>query len=233
MIKAILFDLDGTLANTDPLHYRTWQEVLAQHDLQIDRQFYQKRFSGRLNPDIIRDILPHLSPEAGQQLSDAKEATFRQRASEMPPLTGLLELMAWASDRHLKQAVVTNAPRANAEFLLTALKLTESFEFVVLAEDLPYGKPDPLPYRHALERLGLEPTEAIAFEDSPSGIQAAIAAGIPTIGVATTHNPEQLAALGTTLVIHDFTDPALWSRLETWVPGNQPYPSSFVKNKDS
>lgn len=71
MPTAILFDLDGTLANTDPLHYQTWQKILRDYGLEIDRAFYQARISGRLNPLIVQDLLPQLSIEAGGQLADS------------------------------------------------------------------------------------------------------------------------------------------------------------------
>ncbi|AFZ21678.1 HAD family hydrolase [Allocoleopsis franciscana] len=80
MLKAILFDLDGTLVNTDPLHYQTWQEVLRDYGMEIDRTFYKAKISGRLNPVIIQDLLPQLSFEAGQQLANSKEARFREIA---------------------------------------------------------------------------------------------------------------------------------------------------------
>ncbi|MBK4732264.1 HAD family phosphatase [Oxynema sp. CENA135] len=217
-IAAILFDLDGTLANTDPIHFLTWQELLRTYDLEIDREFYQKQMSGRLNPAIVADLLPHLSPEQAARVADEKEAQFRQFATQLQPLSGLTELLAWASDRALKCAVVTNAPRENVRFMLDILHLSDRFAPVTIAEDLPAGKPDPLPYQQTLQQLGLSPQEAIAFEDSPSGIRSATAAGIYTIGVASTHDPETLRAIGASQVIADFTAPQLWDDLEAIAP---------------
>lgn len=216
MIQAILYDLDGTLADTDPIHFQTWREVLKAHEFEIDHAFYRQNFSGRLNPDIVRDLLPHLSDEEGKVLCDRKEALFREWAKqELQPLKGLLELIAWGKANHIRQAIVTNAPRLNAEFTLRTLQLMDAFEFIVLAEDLPKGKPDPLPYQTALNRLALEPTEALTFEDSPSGIRSSVAAGIKTIGVATTHAPEEMQSLGAAMVIADFTDERIRALFQT------------------
>jgi HAD superfamily hydrolase (TIGR01509 family) len=121
-------------------------------------------------------------------------------------MAGLTEILAWADDQQLKQAVVTNAPRENAEFMLQVLELTQQFETVVLAEELERSKPDPLPYQVGLERLGALAKNAIAFEDSPSGIRSAVGAGILTVGIASTHPPEDLYAVGATLVVSDFAD---------------------------
>lgn len=213
MLQGLLFDLDGTLANTDPIHFRVWQDIMSEFDQALDRSLYQARFSGRTNQAIVADILPHLSAEAGEHLADRKESLFRQRAQgELTPLPGLLTLLAWS--QQFPQGIVTNAPAANATFMLTTLNVGHWFQTVVLAEELELGKPDPLPYQVGLERLGLVPDGTIAFEDSPSGIRSAVGAGIPTIGIASTHEAEELYAVGATLVIPDFTDGRLWQYLD-------------------
>lgn len=213
MLQGLLFDLDGTLANTDPIHFRVWQDMMHEFGQSLDRPFYQARFSGRTNQAIVADLLPQLSTEAGQQLADRKEALFRQRAqAELTPLPGLLTLLAWS--QKFPQGIVTNAPAANADFMLTTLHVGHYFQTVVLAETLERGKPDPLPYHVGLERLGLTASQTIAFEDSPSGIRSAVGAGISTIGIASTHTDEELHAVGATLVIPDFTDRRLWQYLE-------------------
>ncbi|MEW6635676.1 MAG: HAD family phosphatase [Actinomycetota bacterium] len=209
MLKALLFDLDGTLAETDSVHFPAWAEILKPHGYEVDWAFYQERISGRLNPEIVEEFLPHLSEEEGRRIVEEKEEDFRSRASALEPLPGLLEFVALAGEAGLKAALVTNAPGENALAVLRALGLEEAFDPIVLAEDVGAGKPDPRPYRHALKLLGARPEEAIAFEDSPSGIAAAVGAGIPTVGVASTHDPEKLARLGAEPVVEDFTDPAL------------------------
>ena len=214
MLSAILFDLDGTLTHTDPLHFFTWQQVLMEFGLSIDQVFYNHYISGRINAEIVQDILPQLTPEQGSQVAVDKEARFRRLGEQLQPLPGLIKLLEWTAASGLKQAVVTNAPRANAEFMLEALQLTATFPLVVLAEEASQGKPDPAPYLLALSRLGVNCQEAIAFEDSPSGVRSAVGAGLLTVGVASTHQPEVLKNAGATLVIADFTEPALWEWLE-------------------
>ncbi|MEQ9548984.1 MAG: HAD hydrolase-like protein [Coleofasciculus sp. G3-WIS-01] len=92
MLQALLFDLDGTLADTDPIHFQTWKDVLREYGLEFDHAFYQTHFSGRLNSAIVKDLLPHLSLEAGEQLGNDKEAEYRRRAAkQLKPLVGLLD----------------------------------------------------------------------------------------------------------------------------------------------
>lgn len=209
--KAILFDLDGTLANTDPLHFQVFQQMLDEHGVELDAIAYGHKISGRTNQAILQDFFPSFSEADMERFTDEKENRFRALAkTQIEPMPGLLALLDRIQQSQIKTAVVTNAPRLNAEFMLEALGLTERFEFVILGEDLPRAKPDPLPYETAIARFGLQPSEALVFEDSPAGIRAAIAAGIPTVGVASTHAPEPLLALGVRLAVEDFRDGRLF-----------------------
>lgn len=220
MLPAILFDLDGTIVNTDPIHYIAWQKKLADYGIEIDEAFYQSRISGRLNPEIVKDILPQLSDAEGLKFADEKEALFRELAPNLKPLNGFAELLAWTDAHKLKRALVTNAPRANAEFMLEVLGIKEAFERVVLAEDCTAGKPDPTPYQVALSQLGIKADQAIALEDSPSGIRSAVAAGIRTLGIASTHDPKILLEVGAFIAIPDFTSLQLWTLLNSMTEGD-------------
>ena len=209
MYGALLFDLDGTLAETDSLHLPTWVDVLRPYGIELDEAFYRERISGRSNSKVVRDLLPYLSTGEGRRLADAKEASFRERAHELEPLPGLLDFMEEAKNRGLSLALVTNAPEENVEAILLALRLGEYFDEVVLSEEVGPVKPDPAPYRAALDKLGGAPEEALAFEDSTSGIASAVGAGIPTVGIASTQDPEKLLQAGAFTVARDFTDPRL------------------------
>ena len=215
MLAAILFDLDGTIVNTDPIHYQAWQQKLASYGIEMDETFYKSRISGRLNPEIVKDILPQLSPADGEKFADEKEALFRELAANLQPLSGFSELIAWTETHQLKRALVTNAPRLNVEFILDVLGIKEIFQTIVLAEDCTAGKPDPAPYQVALNSLGIQAQEAIALEDSPSGIRSAVAADIRTIGIASTHDPKILLEVGAFIAIPDFTNLQLWTLLNS------------------
>ncbi|GAB4543126.1 MAG: HAD-IA family hydrolase [Pleurocapsa sp.] len=214
MLAAILFDLDGTLANTDPIHFAVWQDILTRYDLEIDRPFYQERISGRTNSKIVQDILPQLSLEEAWHLATEKEESYRRLAGSLQPMPGLKRVIKFIDTASIKRAVVTNAPRDNARHMLNILQLNNVFPLVILAEDAPPGKPHPAPYELALTRLGVNHQDAIAFEDTASGIVSAVTAGIYTIGVASTHSPEHLTAAGANMVIDDFNNQKLWELLE-------------------
>jgi HAD superfamily hydrolase (TIGR01509 family) len=214
LYRALLFDLDGTLAETDSLHLPTWVDVLRPYGIEVDEGFYRERISGRSNSKIVEELLPDLSAEEGRKLADTKEASFRERAHELEPLPGLLDFMQEGKSRNLSLGLVTNAPEENVEAILLSLELGEFFDVVVLSEEVGPVKPDPAPYRAALEKLGVTPEEALAFEDSTSGIASSVAAGIPTVGMASTQRPGTLEEMGAFMVAEDFTDPQLRTLLD-------------------
>lgn len=212
--KALLLDLDGTLAETDSLHMPAWIHILRSNGIEADEEFYKERISGRLNPDIVADLLPALSPEEGRAVVAGKEANFREQLAGLEPLPGVRDFLDAGRRRGLATALVTNAPNENAKTVLRVLKLENAFDVTVTAEDVGVGKPHPKPYLVALRELGVPPGEALAFEDSSSGIAAAVAAGIPTVGIASTQDPQKLLGAGAFVVYEDFSAPALAGLLD-------------------
>ena len=206
MYGALLFDLDGTLAETDPLHLPTWVDVLEPYGVKVDEEFYRQSISGRNTSEIIRDLLPDLSDEENSSVGEAKEARFRERATELEPLPGLLDFVAWGRERGMSIVLVTNAPEENVQAILLALELRDFFDAVVLADEVEAVKPDPAPYTAALKRSGISAEEALAFEDSVSGISSSVTAGIPTVGITSSQVPERLLEAGAFMTVDDFTD---------------------------
>ena len=209
MYRALLFDLDGTLAETDSLHLPTWVDTLEPYGVEVDEEFYRDKISGRSTAEVVRALLPDLTDEQGRSVGDAKEASFRQRATELEPLPGLLDFIERGKERGMQIALVTNAPEENVEAILLALKLRNVFDTVVLADEVEAVKPDPAPYRAALKKTGVPAKEALAFEDSISGISSSVAAGIRTVGIASTQDPDKLLKVGAFMTAKDFTDPEL------------------------
>jgi len=204
---ALLFDLDGTLLDTDPLHFAIFRDLFADRGRDIDHRYYLEEIHGRLNADLFGRAFPGEDPAA---LSDLKEAIFRERmGSSYPAMPGAGDLLARARDAGWHTAVVTNAPRANAEAMLGAIGMAEAFELVVVGEECARGKPFPDPYATAIDRLGSRPELSVAFEDSPSGLASARAAGAFVVGLRSSLDDGALRDAGAHVSIKDYTDPVL------------------------
>lgn len=203
-VRALLFDMDGTLAATDHLHADIFADVLAPHGFIVDADFYAQKIAGRTNRLIFQDLFPGLSDADADAMSDAKEAAFRAAHPHLMPLPGLIDFIAAARAKDLRIALVTNAPRANADHVLAALDLRPHFTEIVSVDAVARGKPHPDPYQEALRRFDLAPHQAIAFEDSPTGLRAALAAGVTTAGLATSLAPQALLDLGARWAFQDY-----------------------------
>ncbi|WP_191832449.1 HAD family hydrolase [Pseudomonas fluorescens] len=211
MLEALLFDLDGTLTDTDKLHLLAMQQLLLEEGRVLTEAEFDAHVSGRANADLCRYLFPERSLAEHQVFADRKEARFRALSPTLQPTAGLLRLLEHAEQTGIGMAVVTNAPRANAVHMLNAMGLAERFKHVLVAEELPRAKPDPLPYLTGLECLQARASHALAFEDSVPGVTAASRAGIFTVGLSTSQAPEALLAAGAQLVVADFEDPQLWA----------------------
>jgi phosphoglycolate phosphatase len=208
--KALLFDIDGTLADTDALHLEAFNQVFAPHGHVFDRARASKELMGFSNSSISERFLPGQSPERQAATMAQKEETFRKLASgQLKPLSGLMALLDRADRAGVPTVAVTNAPRLNAELILSALGIMGRFKAVIIGDELPHGKPHPMPYLEGLRAAGAAPDRSLAFEDSRSGIQSASAAGIATIGIRTSLAHDDLVAAGAVSTAGDFDDEEL------------------------
>ncbi|SFV36264.1 phosphoglycolate phosphatase [Devosia crocina] len=206
----LLFDIDGTLVESDPLHLEAFNRAFAPYGHQFDRERFGRELQGLANEAIGSRFLPQETPERQWEIMMDKEALFRDLASEgVEAVHGLFALLDWADGMGLPTVAVTNAPRPNAEMLLDSIGARGRFKGLVIGDELAHGKPHPLPYLTGMELLGAKPEHCVAFEDSRTGIRSATAAGIATVGIATGLEPNQLLEAGATLGVRDYADPDL------------------------
>lgn len=211
-MPALLFDLDGTMLISDPIHEEVFRELWAEFGLPTPEGFYIKGIHGRQNQDIIREFLPHVTDVLA--LHERKEAMFRDRLPKpYPGLPGVVELVRHAEREGWPRAIVTNAMRKNACAMLEAIGLRDAFDTIVIGEECARAKPAPDPYLEAMRQLGVTPEDSIAFEDSLSGVTAAAASGAYTFGLRTALDDAALRGAGARQTLQDFTDPALHAHL--------------------
>jgi HAD superfamily hydrolase (TIGR01509 family) len=216
MPKALLFDLDGTIALTDPLHHRAFQALFQDSGIALSAEDYRRNILGRPNSEIMARYYPGRSAAEHARLAEDKETAYRAMlpGSGLAPMAGLTDLLGWLPRRAFKAAVVTNAPRVCAEAVLNQLGLATVFDGLVIGDECRAPKPDPAPYLAAMAALGVAPADCIAFEDASGGLVAARRSGALTIGLTSSLDEGALRDAGARHVIHDFTDPFLWTLLD-------------------
>lgn len=205
--KALLFDIDGTLADTDALHVEAFNHVFGPRGHVFDRARAAKELMGFSTASLAERFLPDQPPERQAAIMDEKEAVFRRLVSgKIQPMPGLMTLLAWADRAGIPMVAVTNAPRLNAEMLLAGLGIMDRFKALMIGDELPHAKPHPLPYLEGLRAVNASAILSVAFEDSRSGIASASAAGIATVGIRSSLSHAELVAAGARLTVASFDD---------------------------
>jgi HAD superfamily hydrolase (TIGR01509 family) len=171
MTAAVLWDMDGTLIDSEDYHWRAWRETMQCEGVPITHEHFLATF-GQRNDFILPTWLGADAPP---------ERIQREGIASLPGAAEWIERLHQAG---WKQAIASSAPRLNVEAIMHALKLDGAIEAFTASEDVSHGKPDPEVFLVAAQRLGVEPHRAIVVEDAPAGIEAARRAGMCSIGVS-------------------------------------------------
>ena len=184
-LRAVIFDFDGTILDTESACYAAWQELYARHGCELPREAWQKVVGAA--PGLF-DPWAYLEAQLGRSLDRASlEAERRARElsliAQRPLQEGVAELMEAVKAAGWRIGVATNSHRAWVERHLQGFPIRRLIDAVAAADDVERPKPDPALYTLAMRRLGVEPGEAVAIEDSPTGALSAKRAGLPCVVV--------------------------------------------------
>ena len=211
----LLFDLDGTILDTDEFHFAAFDALLQKHDRCLTDDIFQQEILGRSNSEIMSNLFPDSSDQDHEDMADMKEHFFRESLpSSLSPKKGFMQILDWADEVGARTCVVTNAPRQNAETLLNALGLSDRIGPLIIGEELQHSKPSPLPYEIGLETIGADIRKSLAFEDSLPGIKSASSAGLKTFALRGSISDADLLGAGAQCAIDNYSDPKLWDCLE-------------------
>ncbi len=186
MTGAVLWDLDGTLLDSEEYHWLSWRDTMASLGHPITRHEFLATFGLRNDEILPRWLGAGATREQIDRISREKEILYRKllREGGVAPLAGAAEWVRRLQREGWLQAIASSAPRANVDVVLEVLEMASFFQALVSAEDVTAGKPDPQVFLTAAARLDVAPQACIVVEDSPMGIEAARRAGMHCIGVS-------------------------------------------------
>ncbi len=192
--RAVLWDMDGTLIDSEDFHWISWRNTLANEGITISREQFLSSFGQRNDSIIPRWLGAASTPERIERIANAKEELYRHlvRKDGISPLPGVASWLHRLHKEGWLQAIASAAPRANIDTVLEALSATHIFQGIVSADDVHRGKPDPEVFLIAASRVGVPPDRCIVVEDAVAGVQGARSAGMKSIGV--NRNGKQLPA---------------------------------------
>jgi HAD superfamily hydrolase (TIGR01509 family) len=215
--RAVIFDLDGVLVDSEPLHVEAWKVLFARHGIAVTDEEYAHGI-GMLDADWIRYLFERRGRAADPEWwQDAKRGIYRDiLARSVRPFPGVVGLVRRLRPE-FRLAVASNSWRENIETVAEALGLRDCFDVLTGKEDVARAKPHPDAYLTTAARLGVPPAACTVIEDSDLGVRAAKAAGMACIGVTNTLPAERLASAD--LIVASLADPAPILRLARGATG--------------
>lgn len=202
--KAFIFDMDGVIVHNHIYHLKAWNLFCDKHNFDFDITTFSEKFFGKSNFEILSTLSGgNISERDAIALGEQKEAIYRDLyINEIKPHVGLVEFLKKLRSKQKLTAIASSAPISNINFVLDTLNIRRYFNAIVDASMVKQSKPNPEIYLKASEALGALPTECMVFEDSHSGIESALNAGMQVVVLSTTHKIEELNY--NLLIVNDF-----------------------------
>ena len=184
MIKAIICDFDGTLADTFAANYHAYQKAFGEQGLTLTEETYRAAFGLRYD-DFMR-LMDIQDPHIAQAIRERKKEIYPQYFQYLRPNKKLLDLVRTCHNSGIKTAIASTARKENLQHVIIYLGIEKDFDLIQSGNDVRHGKPDPEIYLHVMDSLQVRPEETLIFEDTEIGIQAAQASGAQCIQVTST-----------------------------------------------
>ncbi len=217
-LKAVIFDLDGTLLDNNHFHFLSWKKYLEQKGMEMSDADYKANISGKTNKDATEYVFnKKMTTEEAEKYYLEKEKIYRQMyAPVIKPIEGLISLLTELEANHIDMAIATSGIQVNIDFMFDHVPVKKYFRKVVNSTHVSKGKPDPEIFITTANLLEVKPENCIVFEDSTAGVKAATAAGMKVVALTTTHTQSELNRADS--VIDDYTQIS-YRRLEEILRG--------------
>jgi beta-phosphoglucomutase len=204
MIEGVIFDMDGVLIDSHPVHRIAWRRFLASIGKQVPDEQLNFILEGRRRDEILQYFLGDLPEVTIVEYGRRKEDFFQENFKDIKLIPGVEGFLEELRRGGVKTAIATSASSYRTRKTLQLLNLDNSFAAVITGDDVTAGKPDPAVYRMAAEHLNLGSSQILVLEDAPSGVQAAKAAGMRCVGVTSNGRADALRRAGADHIIPDF-----------------------------
>lgn len=204
MLKGVIFDMDGVLINSHPIHRRAWRKFFDALELKVSDSELDFVLDGRKKEDILRHFFGDLTDTQIKEYGHQKEMLFREEASSIDPVDGALDFIHELSQAGIGFALASCGSKTRVNYILQKLHIHDRFAAIVTGDDVQFGKPNPDIFRKAADRLGSAYDDLLVCEDAVSGVQAAKAAGIRCLGIADHARAEELIEAGADHVVRNF-----------------------------
>ncbi|MBI3033325.1 HAD family phosphatase [Candidatus Woesearchaeota archaeon] len=205
MIKAVIFDLDGVIIDSEPLHIKALQKTVALHGKNIDHS-YISRFIGVHDKQFFENVKHdfNLQPTVEDFIKQRDNILFELMREKLKLFHGFRTFLTMVKGKNMKLAITTSSSRFYTQFVLEKFNLKHNFPVLVCGDDVQHPKPHPEPYQKTIEQLQLQPEECIVIEDSIAGLTSAKAAGTHTIAVTNSFTASNLSEAD--LVVNNLTE---------------------------
>ena len=187
-LEAVLWDLDGVIADTADYHYRAWEDIFKEKGVTFTREDFMRHF-GQRHDTIIRFALGgNIPPDEFEVITERKQQEYRRLvAKNIKPLPGAIELIKSLNNYHIKTAIASSAPLENVEIIIRGLGIEACFQAIACGTEVPEGKPSPQIFLRAAQKLVVEPGNCLVIEDAIAGVAAAKRAGMKCVAVTNSH----------------------------------------------
>ncbi len=203
---AVIFDMDGVIVDSNPLITATWKAFFATHGIELSDDQLNHYVFGRMGKDTLRLVFGEdlTEPQIAAHLKKVEEGVWEKYQQQGVIVQGFKAFVEKLLAAGIKIAIATSSPSQNVKVVMEMAGTTSLFTTITDASQIQHSKPHPEIYLKTADKLGIDVSNCVVFEDSFSGIQSAKSAGMHVIGVTTTHTPAELAPL-TAATVPDFT----------------------------